>query len=83
MVPANWNGTLLVHVHGYRDSRSDLLTQAYTSGEGHCNFTGPQLLTALAALDGWVASGTPPTGASFPAALGFLPGFAPPPWPFE
>ncbi len=63
--------------------RSELLAQAYTSGEGHCNFTGPRLLAAVAALDGWVATGTAPTSASFPAALGFLPGFAPTPWPFE
>ena len=61
--------------------RSDLLAQTFTSGIGHCNFTGPQLLTALGALDSWVATGTKPTAASFPAALGFLPGFVAPPWP--
>jgi hypothetical protein len=61
--------------------RSSDLVQAFTSGQGHCNFTGPQLLTAVAALDQWVKTGTRPTAASFPAALGFLPGFVPPPWP--
>ena len=61
--------------------RSDLIAQTFTSGNGHCNFTGPQLLTALGALDQWVATGAKPTGASFPAALGFIPGFVPPPWP--
>jgi len=61
--------------------RSALLAQTFTSGNGHCNFTGPQLLTALGALDAWVATGTKPTAATFPAALGFLPGFAPPAWP--
>lgn len=61
--------------------RSGLLAQAYTSGNGHCAFTGPQLLTALGALDGWVATGTAPAAASFPALLGFLPGFVPPAWP--
>lgn len=61
--------------------RSDLLAQTFTSGNGHCNFTGPQLLTALGALDSWVATGTKPTAASFPAPLGFLPGFVAPTWP--
>ena len=61
--------------------RSDELAQAYTSGNGHCAFTGPQLLTALGALDRWVATGVKPDAASFPPALGFLPGFTPPPWP--
>lgn len=61
--------------------RSGLLAQAYTSGNGHCAFSGPQLLTALGALNGWVATGTAPTAASFPAILGFLPGFVPPAWP--
>ena len=61
--------------------RSELLAQTFTSGNGHCNFTGPQLLTALGALDSWVATGTKPTAATFPAALGFLPGFVAPAWP--
>lgn len=61
--------------------RSDLLAQTYTSGVGHCNFTGPQLITALRALDGWVASGVKPGAATFPAALGFIPGFVAPAWP--
>jgi pimeloyl-ACP methyl ester carboxylesterase len=61
--------------------RDELLAQTYTSGIGHCNFTGPQLLTALGALDAWVATGVKPGTASFPAALGFLPGFVPPAWP--
>jgi pimeloyl-ACP methyl ester carboxylesterase len=61
--------------------RSNLLYQTYTSGHGHCNFTGQQLLTALGALDGWVATGTRPTPAQFPAAQGFLNGYVPAPWP--
>ena len=61
--------------------RSDKLVQVFTNGNGHCNFTGPQLLTALGALDRWVATGTPPGAAAFPAALGFLPGHTPPAWP--
>lgn len=59
--------------------REKPLYQAYTTGNGHCAFTGPQLLTAVAALDQWVVTGFKPTKASFPAALGFDPGFEPPP----
>ncbi len=58
--------------------RSDLLFQTYTNGNGHCAFTGPQLLTAVAAINNWVANGVKPTAASFPAANGFVPGFTPP-----
>lgn len=61
--------------------RSGLLAQAFTSGNGHCNFTGEQLVTSLLALDQWVATGQKPTAASFPAALGFMPGFVAPAWP--
>ena len=62
--------------------RSDRLYQAYTSGQGHCNFTGPQLVTALTELDEWVATGDAPIASDFPAALGFLPeGYDPGPWP--
>jgi pimeloyl-ACP methyl ester carboxylesterase len=61
--------------------RSSLLAQTFTSGNGHCAFTGPQLLTALGALNNWVATGARPSAAAFPAALGFLPGFVAPAWP--
>jgi hypothetical protein len=68
----------------YRDliasqGREDLLFQTYTNGNGHCAFTGAQLLTGVNAINAWVITGTPPTAAQFPAALGFLPGFVPPP----
>lgn len=74
------------HESAYRATIADAgrsadLYQAFTNGQGHCNFTGPQLLTAVSALDHWVKDGTKPTAASFPAALGFLPGYTPPPWP--
>jgi hypothetical protein len=59
--------------------REDELFQTYTNGNGHCAFTGPQLLTAVAAIDGWVRTGVRPTNALFPAALGFDPTFVPPP----
>ncbi len=62
-----------------RARRTALLFQTYTNGVGHCNFTGPQLITAVNAINQWVTSGTPPTAATFPAALGFVPGFVPPP----
>lgn len=61
--------------------RSDQLVQTYASGNSHCAFTGPQLLTAVGAIDNWVRNGSKPTAASFPAALGFVPGFVPPPFP--
>jgi len=61
--------------------RSDLLAQTFTSGNGHCAFTGAQLLTALGALNSWVATGSKPGAAAFPAAFGFLPGFLAPAWP--
>ena len=61
--------------------RSSKLFQTYTTGNGHCAFTGPQLLTAVGAIDNWVRTGTKPTAATFPAALGFSPGFVPPPFP--
>jgi hypothetical protein len=62
-------------------NREELLFQTYTTGVGHCNFTGPQLLTAVSAIDLWVRTGMRPTAASFPAALGFDSTFVPPPMP--
>jgi hypothetical protein len=55
------------------------LFQTYTNGNGHCNFTGPQLITAVNAINDWVRTRTKPTAATFPAPLGFLPDFVPPP----
>jgi hypothetical protein len=63
------------------EGREELLFQTYTSGVGHCAFTGPQFLTAVAAIDSWVQTGIRPSAATFPAALGFVPGFVPPPFP--
>jgi hypothetical protein len=61
--------------------RSNLLHQTYTSGTSHCGFSFAQLATAIAALDAWARTGLAPTAATFPAILGFVPGFVPAPWP--
>ena len=60
--------------------KEELLFQTYTTGVGHCNFTAPQILTAVGAIDLWVRTGVRPTSAQFPAALGFNQGFTPPPF---
>ena len=58
--------------------KEDLLFQTYTTGVGHCNLTGPQVLTAIGAIDLWVRTGVRPTTAQFPAGLGFNSAFVPP-----
>ena len=60
------------------ENREELLFQTFTTGVGHCNFTGPQILTAIGAIDLWVRTGVRPTAAQFPAALGFNSAFVPP-----
>jgi hypothetical protein len=60
------------------ENREDLLFQTYTTGVGHCNFTGQQILTAVSAIDLWVQTGVRPAPAQFPAALGFNTLFVPP-----
>lgn len=57
--------------------RSDLLKQVYTNGNGHCAFTGQQLLIALAAIRSWVETGVKPEDSQFPSALGFDQSFEP------
>lgn len=60
--------------------RTRNLYQAYTNGNGHCNFTGEQLVTSVNSINNWVRTRTKPTAANFPTALGFLPdSFVPPP----
>lgn len=59
--------------------RGRLLFQTYTNSVGHCNFTGPQLIIAVNAINTWVRDGIKPTAATFPAVAGFVPGFVPPP----
>ncbi len=58
--------------------RSRWLYQSYTAGNGHCAFDGPQIITAVNSINSWVTTGTKPTQASFPAALGFLQNYTPP-----
>lgn len=60
------------------EGKQDLLFQTYTTGVGHCNLTGPQILTAVGAIDLWVRTGVRPTSAQFPAPLGFNSAFVPP-----
>ena len=60
--------------------RTQYLYQTYTNGNGHCNFTGEQLVASVTAINNWVKNNTRPTAANFPTALGFLPdSFVPPP----
>ncbi|HEU5459932.1 MAG TPA: hypothetical protein VFU83_05525 [Pyrinomonadaceae bacterium] len=59
-------------------SREELLFQTFTTGVGHCNLTGPQILTSIGAIDLWVRTGVRPTPAQFPAPLGFNNAFVPP-----
>ena len=61
-----------------RAGYGNLLFQTYTTGNGHCNFTGPQILTAVNAIDFWVRFGIKPTAETFPTSLGFAPYFLPP-----
>ena len=59
--------------------RGRLLYQTYTTGNGHCAFTADQLIASVNAINTWVRTGTRPTAANFPAAIGFNPTFVPPP----
>ena len=63
-----------------RAAKENLLFQTYTNGNGHCNFTGEQLVAAVTAIDSWTATGVRPTAANFPTSLGFFGSdFVPPP----
>ena len=64
--------------------KEDMLLQVFTNSVGHCNFTGEQLLATVSAMDYWLDTGMKPQPMDlfFPAFLGFIDGFVPPPWPF-
>lgn len=71
------------HISAYTQTvmdahRGRYLASAWTSGVGHCNFTGPQLVTAVQALERWVHTRQRP--GQLPAELGFV-AYTPPPWP--
>ncbi|MBI2848430.1 MAG: hypothetical protein HYX83_04570 [Chloroflexi bacterium] len=61
--------------------KEDMLIQLFTDAVGHGNFTAPQLLQTVAAMEIWLNTGVKPPPGFFPPALGFIP-LAPPPWPF-
>ena len=63
-----------------RQAKRNLLFQTFTTGVGHCNLTGPQILTSIGAIDTWVRTGSASDGSSFPAPLGFNTAFVPPPF---
>jgi hypothetical protein len=58
--------------------REELLFQTFTTGVGHCNFSGPQILTAIGAIDTWVRTGARPTAGTFAGVPGFNTTFVPP-----
>jgi pimeloyl-ACP methyl ester carboxylesterase len=72
--------------------RGEWLMQQFTGGfktssgitvNGHCSFTSAQDIAGISAMMQWLDAGQrPDAGAYFPAALGFLPGFVAPPWPW-
>jgi hypothetical protein len=58
-------------------------TPAGTTANGHCTFTSAQDIAGIDAMMQWLDTGQrPDAGTFFPAALGFLPGFVAPPWPW-
>ena len=76
---------VVAHESAYKElnasaGRDELLFQTYVTGIGHCNLTGPQVLTAIASIDSWVRTGVRPTAAQFPVGLGFNSAFVPPPY---
>jgi pimeloyl-ACP methyl ester carboxylesterase len=70
-----------------REGNSDLLMQQFSLGNGvangHCTFSSAQVIAGVDAMMDWLDSGSPPDpSAFFPEALGFVPGYVPPPWPW-
>jgi dienelactone hydrolase len=61
--------------------RERFLLQVFTDSVGHCTFTPEQLLSTVKAMESWLTTDSRPAATFFPAALGFVPGFQPPPWP--
>jgi len=61
--------------------RDHLLVQVYMTGLGHSAYTTEGVLQAIQAMEAWAKTGIRPSPSDFPAELGFIPGFVPPPWP--
>jgi hypothetical protein len=78
LIPVSHEAAL---AEGVRAQRDDNLLQTYTNGVGHCNFTAPQILTLVNAMQSWLTTGSRPSTAAFPTAVGFVPNFVPPPFP--
>lgn len=70
-----------------QQGNSDLLMQQFSAGNGvanaHCTFTSAQVLAGIDAMMYWLDTGNRPDPVVFfPPALGFVPGYVPPPWPW-
>ena len=79
------DGLLLAAQEGvYHESvaaagKEQFLVQAFTEGVTHCDFTGPQYIAAISAMDQWIATGERPDEAL--SELGFDLTYVPPAWP--
>jgi len=66
-----------------QQGNADLLMQQFTNGMGHATFTTQQDIAGIDAMIHWLETGTrPDPSVFFPAALGFVPGYFPGPWPW-
>lgn len=63
--------------------KEEFLVQVFTDSVGHCTFEPWQLFQVVLAMEFWIDSGMKPGPSYFPAGLGFVIGFVPPPWPFK
>ncbi len=66
-----------------QQGNSDLLMQQFVPGGSHCTFTSAQVIAGIDAMMHWLDTGNRPDPVVFfPPALGFVPGYVPPPWPW-
>jgi len=70
-----------------KQGNSDLLMQQFSAGNGvangHCTVSSAQVIASIDAMIYWLDTGNRPDPlVFFPPALGFVPGFVPPPWPW-
>jgi len=59
----------------------EFLTQVYTNGTYHCDFTPEQVLASVRAMEYWLETGSVPGEGFFLESLGFDNNFVPGPWP--